>query len=252
MADFCVMRTSEADITVNGDIRIDANNVGIATESTELYDDSFTLAQGIYGRHRGTGDVDITARGGFITTNGRPSYGMRGDHGHRITTTGANAHGIVAYHYFGTEDDRSIDVTVGGRIDTSGASRRGSCLPVRAQRSSNSSGESVRQCVIDSRLRVTMYSSRSVHGVHLSFRRVWVSSSPHGWPGWWRRKCRWPVRAVCWRLCWRHAGVDGGRREGGGGGRHAPLHRKPQRCRRRAGYRVQWRRRRHRHRRRPR
>ena len=46
---------------------------------------------------------------------------MRGDHGHRITTTGANAHGIVAYHYFGTEDDRSIDVTVGGRIDTSGA-----------------------------------------------------------------------------------------------------------------------------------
>ena len=121
MADFCVMRTSEADITVNGDIRIDANNVGIATESTELYDGSFTLAQGIYGRHRGTGDVDITARGGFITTKGRSSYGMRGDHGHRITTTGANAHGIVAYHYFGTEDDRSIDVTVGGRIDTSGA-----------------------------------------------------------------------------------------------------------------------------------
>ena len=142
MADFCVMRTSEADITVNGDIRIDANNVGIATESTELYSGSFTLAQGIYGRHRGTGDVDITARGGFITTKGRSSYGMWGDHGHRITTTGANAHGIVVYH-FGTEDDRSIDVTVGGRIDTSGASRRGSCLPVRAQRSSNSSGESV-------------------------------------------------------------------------------------------------------------
>ena len=96
MADFCMMRTSEADITVNGDIRIDANNVGIATESTELYSGSFTLAQGIYGRHRGTGDVDITARGGFITTKGRSSYGMRGDHGHRITTTGANAHGIVA------------------------------------------------------------------------------------------------------------------------------------------------------------
>ena len=96
MADFCVMRTSEADITVNGDIRIDANNVGIATESTELYNDSFTLAQGIYGRHRGTGDVDITARGGFITTKGRSFYGTRGDHGHRITTTGANAHGIVA------------------------------------------------------------------------------------------------------------------------------------------------------------
>ena len=55
MADFCVMRTSEADITVNGDIRIDANNVGIATESTALYNDSFTLAQGIFGRHRGTG-----------------------------------------------------------------------------------------------------------------------------------------------------------------------------------------------------
>ena len=37
-----------------------------------------------------------TARGGFITTKGRSSYGMWGDHGHRITTTGANAHGIVA------------------------------------------------------------------------------------------------------------------------------------------------------------
>ena len=251
MADFCVMRTSEADITVNGDIRIDANNVGIATESTELYDGSFTLAQGIYGRHRGTGDVDITARGGFITTKGRSSYGMRGDHGHRITTTGANAHGIVAYHYFGTEDDRSIDVTVGGRIDTSGARQVDAVRAYRFERRDPRT-VAVSQCVIDSRLRVTMYSSRSVHGVHLSFRRVWVSSSPHGWPGWWRRKCRWPVRAVCWRLCWRHAGVDGGRREGGGGGRHAPLHRKPQRCRRRAGYRALWRRRRHRHRRRPR
>ena len=48
---------------------------------------------------------------------------MRGDHGHRITTTRANAHGIVAYHYFGTEDDRSIDVTVGGRIDTTAGRR---------------------------------------------------------------------------------------------------------------------------------
>ncbi len=56
-----------------GDIRIDANNVGITTESTELYSGSFTLAQGICGRHRGTGDVDITARGGFRRTKCRSS-----------------------------------------------------------------------------------------------------------------------------------------------------------------------------------
>ena len=44
--------------------------------------------------------------------------------GHTITTTGDNGHGIVAYH-FGTEDSRTITITVGGRIDVSGADAHG-------------------------------------------------------------------------------------------------------------------------------
>ena len=44
--------------------------------------------------------------------------------GNTITTTGDNAHGIVAY-LFGTEASRTIDITVGGSIEASGAGAHG-------------------------------------------------------------------------------------------------------------------------------
>ena len=92
--------------------------------------------RGIYGVHTGVGDVTIAPRGGSITTRGTYSYGIDGRHtgdgnvaistgdGHTITTTGDNGHGIVADH-FGTEDSRTITITVGGRIDVSGAAAHG-------------------------------------------------------------------------------------------------------------------------------
>ena len=82
------------------------------------------------------GDVTIAPRGGSITTRGSYSYGIEGRHtgdgnvdistgdGHTINTTGDNAHGIVAYH-FGTEESRSMAVTVGGTVEAMGAGAHG-------------------------------------------------------------------------------------------------------------------------------
>ena len=119
-----------------GLLDIDVRNLDIKTESTGIYRDVGTLSQGIFGQHLGDGDIDIDVLGGSIDTKGTFSYGIYGQHrgtgslaidtrdGHTITTTGDNAHGIVAYH-FGTEDSRSMAVTVGGSVEASGAGAHG-------------------------------------------------------------------------------------------------------------------------------
>ena len=120
----------------DGILDIDVGNLDIKTESTGDYRGSGTLSHGIFGQHTGDGDIDIDVQGGSIMTAGSYSYGIYGTHsgagnitvgtrdGHTITTTGDNAHGIVAYHY-GTEDSRTIDITVGGSVDASGAGAQG-------------------------------------------------------------------------------------------------------------------------------
>ena len=120
-----------------GDITIDVRDLEITTEGTAVNTDQIgTLSHGIYSRHDGSGDIDIDARGGFIKTKGSFSYGIYGTHagdgditigtrdGHTITTTGDNAHGIVAYH-FGTENSRTMEVTVNGMVETRGAGANG-------------------------------------------------------------------------------------------------------------------------------
>ena len=119
-----------------GDIVINTRKHAITSESTDLgpFNDTFSL--GIYGEHVGTGDVTIDLRGGSVMTKGIFSYGVYGRHkgdgditidtlnGHTITTTGDDGHGIVAYH-LGTMDTRSMAITVGGSIDTSGPGAQG-------------------------------------------------------------------------------------------------------------------------------
>ena len=120
-----------------GDITIDTRNLEIETQSTELVTSGmYTLSPGIYALHRGMGDIDIDAQGGSVMTKGVFSYGIYGIHrgdgditidtrdGHTITTTGENGHGIVAYH-FGTEDTRSMAITVGGSVETTGEGSQG-------------------------------------------------------------------------------------------------------------------------------
>ena len=120
-----------------GDIDIDVRNATITTESTDLDPDILaTYSLGIFARHDSTGDITIDAQGGGITTKGVYSYGIYGLHqgdgdiaidtrdGNTITTTGDNAHGIVAYHY-GTEESRTIDITVGGSVEAGGAGAHG-------------------------------------------------------------------------------------------------------------------------------
>ena len=120
-----------------GLLDIDVQDLDIKTESTGIYQGSGgTFSRGIFGQHTGDGDIRIDVRGGTIETKGTYSYGIYGTHsgtgniavdtrdGHTITTTGDNAHGIVAYHY-GTEDSRAIDITVGGTVEASGAGAEG-------------------------------------------------------------------------------------------------------------------------------
>ena len=128
-----------------GDVVIDAQNSIIHTQSTSTNSQDQTLSHGIYGDHRGSGTIDIDVQGGSITTAGAFSYGIYGkqemgasgnidittDQDHTTTTTGANARGIVTYH-FGTATEvdevpvpRSMKVTVDGTIDVSGANARG-------------------------------------------------------------------------------------------------------------------------------
>ena len=64
-------------------------------------------SHGIIGLHSGTGNIDIDALEGST-----------------ITTTGAGAHGIGAYHS-GTMASRSIEVTIGGTVNASGMNAHG-------------------------------------------------------------------------------------------------------------------------------
>ena len=126
--------------TGTGDIDLDVRNATIVTESIDLNPvRNETLSFGIYADNRGLGGVDIDVQGGSVETRGVFSYGVYGrlleaDHGgllsirtgggHAITTTGANGHGIVAYN-FGTLDTSTIDINVGGSIETTGAGSQG-------------------------------------------------------------------------------------------------------------------------------
>ena len=115
-----------------GILDVDVQDLDISTESTGIYRNIGTLSYGIYGQHDSVGDIDIDVRSGSIETKGTYSYGIYGLHqgdggieidtndGHTITTTGDNAQGIVAYH-LGTEDSRTITITVGGSVNASGA-----------------------------------------------------------------------------------------------------------------------------------
>ena len=126
--------------TGTGDIDLDVRNATIVTESIDLDPvRNDTLSFGIYADNRGLGGVDIDVQGGSIETRGVFSYGVYGrlaeaNHGgllsirtrggHAITTTGDNGHGIVAYN-FGTLDTSTIDINVGGSIETTGAGSQG-------------------------------------------------------------------------------------------------------------------------------
>ena len=114
-------------------------DVDIKTEGTEIHPNpnvGGTVSHGIYARNEDIGDIDVDLAGGSIETKGTLSYGIYGvaQHGgdmriktrdgHTVTTTGDQGHGIVAYT-LGTTDSRTIDVTVGGDIDASGANADG-------------------------------------------------------------------------------------------------------------------------------
>ncbi len=117
------------------DIDIDLTDVDITTESTASPD--FTFATGVRARHDGTGDIELDAHKGTVSTAGAFSYGLYGDHNgtgqvtintypeHMVTTTGPDAHGIVAYQRSTTADPRVIKINAGGKIDVSGTRSQG-------------------------------------------------------------------------------------------------------------------------------
>ena len=124
----------------NGGHGVQNDMGGIGDSNTDVRDTTIITkeddSRGIVGRHRSTGDIDIEVRGGSIKTSGEYAYGIYGLHqgegnvtlnmqdGNAVTTTGENGHGIVAYN-FGTMDSRTMAITVGGRVDASGAGAQG-------------------------------------------------------------------------------------------------------------------------------
>ena len=124
----------------NGGHGVQNDMGGIGDSNTDVRDTTIITkdddSRGIVGRHRSTGDIDIDVRGGSIKTSGEYAYGIYGLHqgegnvtlnmqdGNAVTTTGENGHGIVVYN-FGTMDSRTMAITVGGRVDTSGAGAQG-------------------------------------------------------------------------------------------------------------------------------
>ena len=106
-------------------VDIDVQDLGITTTGEN--------AHGINVFNAHSGDVFIDARGGSIRTGGRAARGISGFHsgvgdltivtgdGHSITTTGAGASGIHGVISFG----ESLEITVGGSIDASGAKAHG-------------------------------------------------------------------------------------------------------------------------------
>ena len=124
----------------NGGHGVQNDMGGIGDSNTDVRDTTIITkdddSRGIVGRHRSTGDIDIDVRGGSIKTSGEYAYGIYGLHqgegnvrlnmqdGNAVTTTGENGHGIVVYN-FGTMDSRTMAITVGGRVDASGAGAQG-------------------------------------------------------------------------------------------------------------------------------
>ncbi len=111
------------------------------------------LAHGIYAHRQNdnslsgtpSGNIEITSRNHTIETTGTAhhaglqgtySYGILAAHesdgntvidlgeGSSVITHGKNSHGIVTYHY-GTENTRSMDVTVSGTITVNGEAAQG-------------------------------------------------------------------------------------------------------------------------------
>ncbi len=104
------------------DIRIDARNVAIQVTGTRI--------RGVFGRHDGSGDIDIDLTGGSVTTSGTHSYGVGvGQFGASgaidiglkdvvVKTSGTNAWGVVGDRTTGTG---TIDIDVqGGSIEVAG------------------------------------------------------------------------------------------------------------------------------------
>ncbi len=93
---------------VTRDITIEAaKNPTISTSAAN--------AHGVYGRHRGTGGIDIDLTGAGIATAGRLAYGVYGRHegtgavdidivGGSITTAGSVAEGVWGHHLGGSGD----------------------------------------------------------------------------------------------------------------------------------------------------
>ena len=121
---------------------VDARNLDLTTRGTGIYRGIGTLSHGFEVIHEGIGHMDVDVTGGFVMTAGSYSYGIYGRHfgngnidittggGHTVTTTGDNAHGIVAYHYGVADEDyantsNTIDITVGGTVDTTGDGAHG-------------------------------------------------------------------------------------------------------------------------------
>ena len=104
------------------DIRIDARNVAISVTGTRI--------RGVYGKHDGSGDIDVDLTGGSVTTSGTHSYGVGvGQFGASgaidiglkdvvVKTSGTNAWGVVGDRMTGTG---AIDIDVqGGSIEVAG------------------------------------------------------------------------------------------------------------------------------------
>ena len=125
-----------------GDVRIDLQGVTIETNGEQLVpSQSYTLGHGAFALSSSQdGDIMIDARAGTaISTKGAFSYGLRaysageGDiritthDGSSITNTGPSAHGIDARNVSINvmDDTRSIAITVGGDITTSGENAHG-------------------------------------------------------------------------------------------------------------------------------
>ena len=118
----------------NGDVEVDV--VGGSIESRGYASNGITGGHGQYSLTPVStqGQVDIEVKDTVITMQGEDAYGIYGFHAGsgaiRIVTKGSqsitttNGHGIVANHN-GTGEDRRIDITVGGTIDTQGTDAQG-------------------------------------------------------------------------------------------------------------------------------
>ncbi len=120
-----------------GDIDIDVAGGSIRTSGER--------SMGVYGIHQGSGGIRIVAEGGQrIATAGASARGIMAYHagsggirialeaGSRIATAGAYASGIAAFHG-GTGEDRSMDVAVGGIVETKGAGAHGVLIGIRRE-----------------------------------------------------------------------------------------------------------------------